>query len=219
MRTVKNNNRSNQQKIQLCTCSTLFCTFRYRCFAPPQCELPETSQLHVLWRRCCMMLYVLLFTFVFLAAHFHLGGRQHFSFSHLHYEIFFTSNEVGLRCVFISRSSSFSAIHVNVNLKIQSKERLFFAVFFFSLKVRVAMRFAAETRGVLEMQNFTPTYMNGGRMSRQKITGFTKKKSKITNSKTLPFYVLFTKSRIFFNGNYEITFTSGKLKGKTYFTS
>ena len=81
------------------------------------------------------------------------------------------------------------------------------------------MRFAAETRGVLEMQNFTPTYMNGGRMSRQKITGFTKKKSKITNSKTLPFYVLFTKSRIFFNGNYEITFTSGKLKGKTYFTS
>ena len=56
----------------------------------------------------------------------------------------------------------------------------------------------------------------GGRTSRQKITGFTKKKTKITNT---AFYVLFTTSRIFFNGNYEITFTSGKLKGKTYFAS
>lgn len=49
------------------------------------------------------------------------------------------------------------------------------------------MRFTAETRRVLEKQNFTPAYMNGGRMSRQKITGFTKKKTKITNSKKLLF--------------------------------
>ena len=34
---VKNNNWSNQQK-QLCTCSTLFCTFLCRCFARLQRE-------------------------------------------------------------------------------------------------------------------------------------------------------------------------------------
>ena len=159
MRTVKNNNRSNQQKKdQLCTCSTLFCTFLYRCFAPLQCE---TSRNFLVTRFMEEMLYVFLFTFVFLAAHFHLDGRQHFSFSHLRYEIFFTSNEIGLRCVFISRSSSYSVIHVDINVKIQSKERLTFAVVFSSLKVRVAMRFTAETRGLLEMQNFTPTFKNG----------------------------------------------------------
>ena len=32
-RTVKNNDRSKKQKKQLCTCSTLFCTFFCRCFA------------------------------------------------------------------------------------------------------------------------------------------------------------------------------------------
>ena len=45
------------------------------------------------------------------------------------------------------------------------------------------MRFTAETRRVLEKQNFTPAYMNGGRMSRQKITGFTKKKLKLPTRK------------------------------------
>ena len=36
-KTVRNNNRSNQQK-QLCTCSTIFCTFLCRCFARLQHE-------------------------------------------------------------------------------------------------------------------------------------------------------------------------------------
>ena len=162
MSTVKNNNRSNQQKKNnFARAAHFFVHFSTAVLHDYNAKLPETPQLHVLWRRCCMMLYVFLFTFVFLAAHFHLGGRQHFSFSNLHYEFFFTSNEIGLRCVFISRSSSLSVIHVNINVKIQSKERLVFAVVFFSLKVRVVMRFTAETRGVLEMQNFTPTYMNG----------------------------------------------------------
>ena len=58
-KTVKNNNRSNQQK-QLCTCRTLFCTFL---------KLPETSQLHVLWKKCHTCSRSLFLT----AAHFHLA--------------------------------------------------------------------------------------------------------------------------------------------------
>ena len=52
---------------------------------------------------------------------------------------------------FISRSSSFFVIHVNVDIKSKSKERIGFTVVvvvFLSLKVRVAMRFTAETRGL-----------------------------------------------------------------------
>ena len=58
-KTVKNNNRSNQQK-QLCTCRTLFCTFL---------KLPETSQLHVLWKKCHTCSRSLFFT----AAYLHLA--------------------------------------------------------------------------------------------------------------------------------------------------
>ena len=72
--------------------------------------------------------------FFFNGTHFQLGGRKHFSFSHRRYEIFmffFKRNWSSL--FFISRSSSFSVIHVNVDIKIQSKERLGFVVVFFSL--------------------------------------------------------------------------------------
>ena len=47
-------------------------------------KLPETSQLHILQKTCCMCSCSLFFS----ATHFHLGGRQHFSFSHRHYKIF-----------------------------------------------------------------------------------------------------------------------------------
>ena len=47
-------------------------------------KLPETSWLHVLWRKCrtCSC------SFFFTDDRFHLGGRQHFLFSHRHYKIF-----------------------------------------------------------------------------------------------------------------------------------
>ena len=41
-------------------------------------KLPETFQLHVLWRKCRTCSCSLFFS---TAAHFHLGGRQRFSFS------------------------------------------------------------------------------------------------------------------------------------------
>ena len=47
-------------------------------------KLPETSQLLILRRTCCMCSCSLFFS----ATHFHLGGRQHFSFSHRRYKIF-----------------------------------------------------------------------------------------------------------------------------------
>ena len=67
---------------------------------------------------------------------------------------------------FISRSSSFFVIHVNVDIKSKSKERIVFTVvvvvvFFLSLKVRVAMRFTAETHGYLNSKIFTPPYITG----------------------------------------------------------
>ena len=58
--------------------------------------------------------------------------------------------------LFISRSSSFPVIQVNVDIKIKWKERLIFLLFVFSsLKVWAAMRFTAENSGVPEMQTFT----------------------------------------------------------------
>jgi len=47
----------------------------------------------------------------------------------------YSSNEIGLLCLFISGSSSFSVIHANVDFKIKSKERIsFVAVVFFISK-------------------------------------------------------------------------------------
>ena len=67
---MKNSNRSNWQKKQLCTCSTLFCTFLYRCFQRLQ---RETSRNFLVTRFMKEMSYVFSFTFFFTAVHFHLA--------------------------------------------------------------------------------------------------------------------------------------------------
>ena len=92
----------------------------------------------------------------FTAAHFHLHCRERFSFSHCCYIMFmFFFQRNWSLFLFIYCSSSFPVIQVNVDIKIEWKERLVFCCFLFSLKVRAAMRFTTELRGVLEMQNFT----------------------------------------------------------------
>ena len=76
-------------------------------------KLPETSLLHVLQRKCYMRFCSLFFN----AADLHLGGRQHFSFSHRRFKIFiflFQQNWSPLQFFFISRSTSLSVIHVNL---------------------------------------------------------------------------------------------------------
>ena len=58
--------------------------------------------------------------FLFAIIEFSLGGRQHsVSFSHVFFFI-----EICLLCFYLSLSSSFSIIHVSVDIKIQSERRL-----------------------------------------------------------------------------------------------
>ena len=61
----------------------------------------------------------------------------------------YSYDEIGFLC-FLSLASSFSVIHISLDIKIKSKERIGFAVVIFPLKVRVAMLFTAETRGHLK---------------------------------------------------------------------
>ena len=81
------------------------------------------------------MLYLLLFTFFFTAAHFHLGPA---SISHILTAAMklscFTSNKIDLFCflpLFLSLFSSSPVIHVNVDIKIKSKKRISFFVVFY----------------------------------------------------------------------------------------
>ena len=86
-------------KTQICTYSTLFCTFLCRCFARLKCRFArlkrETSYLHIIFME--ELSYVLTKNVVvcfpvrlyfFHTPHFHLTGRWHFLFSHRCYEIF-----------------------------------------------------------------------------------------------------------------------------------
>ena len=74
----------------------------------------------------------------------------------------FSSNEIGLLCFFIPRPSSFSVIHVKADIKIQWKERIgFVLVVFFLSKSPGGHAIYCRNARVLELQNFTPAYMNG----------------------------------------------------------
>jgi len=57
-----------RKKKQLCTCSTLFCTFLCCCFERLQ---HRTSWLHILLRKCCMLVCGPVHFFFLTAAHFH----------------------------------------------------------------------------------------------------------------------------------------------------
>ena len=73
----------------------------------------------------------------------------------------YSSNEIGLLCFFISGSSSFFVIHANKDIKINSKERIGFVVVVFYLKKSGWLYDVPPNARVLEMQNFTPAYLNG----------------------------------------------------------
>ena len=65
---------------------------------------------------------------------------------------------------FISRSSSFFVIHVNVDIKSKSKERIGFTVVvvvFFISKSPGGYAIYRRNARVLELQNFTPPYITG----------------------------------------------------------
>ena len=75
------------------------------------------------------MLYVVLFTFFSLPLIFTLVAASifHFLTTAIKFSCF-SSNEIGLCLFFVSRSSSFSVIQVNVKIKNKSKERIVFVV-------------------------------------------------------------------------------------------
>ena len=102
-----------------------FCICLCRCFAQLQ---SETSRNFLVTRFIGRMLYVFLFTFFFsLPLIFTPVVASIFPFSHHRYKFFmffFQRNWSPL--VFISRSSSFPVIHVNVDIEIKSKERIGF---------------------------------------------------------------------------------------------
>ena len=63
--------------------------------------------------------------------------------------------------MFFFISTSFSVIHVNVDIKIKSKERIGVVVVVFFLISKIPGGYAIYSRNarVLEMQNFTQAYM------------------------------------------------------------
>ena len=123
-------------------------SFLCRCFARRQ---RETSRNFLVTRFMEEMLYVVLFTFFSLPLIFTLvaASISHFLTAAKKCSCY-SSNEIGLLCFLISGSSSFSVIHANVDFKIKSKQKnRLRCCCFLSLRVQVARRFTAETRGYL----------------------------------------------------------------------
>ena len=84
---------------------------------------------------------VLVRCYFFTAAHFHLAANiSHFLTAAMKFSCF-SSNEIRL-------PSSFSVIHVSLNIKNNVEKDTTLLFFFFSLKVRAAMRFSSVAFGL-----------------------------------------------------------------------
>ena len=101
-------------------------------------KLPETSQLHILWRKYCLVF--LLLTFFLTAPIFTLvaSSTSHFLTAAIKFSCY-SSNVIGLLCL-LSLALALSVINTDINIK--SKERIAFVV----VVVLVAVRFTVETR-------------------------------------------------------------------------
>ena len=71
---------------------------------------------------------------------------------------YYSSDEIGLLC-FVSLASSFSVIHVSLDIEIKSKERIGFSCCYFFPKSPGGYAIYRRNARVLEMQNFNPAYM------------------------------------------------------------
>ena len=90
------------------------------------------------------------------------SGSQHFPFSHRRdkfFMFFFQRNWYPL--VFISRSSSFSVVHVNEDIEIKLKERIGFVVVVFISKRPGSYSIYRRNARLLEMQHLIQAYMKG----------------------------------------------------------
>ena len=120
-------------------------------------KLPETSELHVLPGTDVVCVPAnsffslpLIFTLVTASISHFLTAAIKFSR--------FSSNEIGL---FIPRSSSFSVLRVNVEIKFSRKKgSALLLLYFFSLKSGWPCDLQPK-RGSAQNANFTPAYMKG----------------------------------------------------------
>ena len=108
------------------------------------------------------MLYVLLSTFFFAAAHFHLG-ISHFLTTAIKFSCF-SSNKIDLFC-FLSLSLTLSLFSTSMKtLKLsRKKESSLLLLLLFVSKSPGGYAIYCRNARVLEMQNFTPAYMKGTR--------------------------------------------------------
>ena len=84
-RTVKNNNRSTQQKSNFARAAHFFVHFFAVVLHDYNVKLPQTSQLHALWRKCRTCSRSLFFYCRSFSPW--IGSGQHFLFSHRSYKI------------------------------------------------------------------------------------------------------------------------------------
>ena len=139
--------KKKKQQQQLCSFSTLFCTFLRRCFARLQ---RETSRNFLVTRFMEEKSYVFLFTFLSLPLIFTLVAAciSHFLTAAIKFSCFSFFSFL----VFLSLALAISLLSTSVwTLKSsRKKEPALLLLVFSSLKVRVAMRFTAETCGCLK---------------------------------------------------------------------
>ena len=129
--------RSTQEKNNFVGCSTISFFVHFfvvACFARLQ---RETSRNFIVTRLMDQMSYVFLCTFFTVTDdHFHLGGRQHFSFSHWRYKIFmfFSLPTRLVSFVFLSLGLAFSLLSTSIKtLKFsRKKESALLLLFFYS---------------------------------------------------------------------------------------
>ena len=129
--------RSTQEKNNFEGCSTISFFVHFfvvACFARLQ---RETSRNFIVTRLMDQMSYVFLCTFFTVTDdHFHLGGRQHFSFSHCRYKIFmfFSLPTRLVSFVFLSLGLAFSLLSTSIKtLKFsRKKESALLLLFFYS---------------------------------------------------------------------------------------
>ena len=129
--------RSTQEKNNFVGCNTISFFVHFfvvACFARLQ---RETSRNFIVTRLMDQMSYVLLCTFFTVTDdHFHLGGRQHFSFSHCRYKIFmlFSLPTRLVSFVFLSLGLAFSLLSTSIKtLKFsRKKESALLLLFFYS---------------------------------------------------------------------------------------
>ena len=102
----------------------------------------------------CSLFFSLRFIFTLVTA-----SISHILTAAINFHVFLPTKLISF-VFYLCLSNPFSVIHVNVDIKIKSKKRMAFLLFSISKSPGGCAIYRQNAR-VLEMQNFTPAYMNG----------------------------------------------------------